>query len=238
MWYIRFAKFIKEEHMKELIPMDSYGIFADMKSVVRANSLMVAQMFGKRHDDVLKVIRRITAKESGLSEDFNRRNFAEIKYTDDRGRKQPCFALTRDGFTLLTMGFSGKKAMRFKEAYINRFNQMERQLEAIKSARQDYLALTDAICLAIDSPRPYHYSNEADMINRIVTGYSTKQFREINNIPKGGSIRPYLTPAQIVMLEMLQKVDTGLLVSTPEFKQRKALLENYKVRLEQRLMAA
>ena len=57
--------------------------------------------------------------------DFADRNFILSEYTDDRGRKQKQYILTRDGFTLLAMGFTGAKAMQFKVAYINAFNRME-----------------------------------------------------------------------------------------------------------------
>lgn len=57
--------------------------------------------------------------------DFADRNFILSEYTDDRGRKQKQYILTRDGFTLLAMGFTGAKAMQFKVAYITAFNRME-----------------------------------------------------------------------------------------------------------------
>ena len=63
------------------------------------------------------------------SEEFNRHNFAEITYTDSRGRKQPEYLMTKDGFTILAMGFTGAKAMQFKESYINAFNKMENLLK-------------------------------------------------------------------------------------------------------------
>lgn len=95
--------------MKTLIPMDNYGVFADMHDTARANSLMVAEMFEKRHDNVLNSIRSILQEDD--EDGFNALNFKEIKYVDDRGRKKPAYAMTRDGFTLLAMGFTGKKAI-------------------------------------------------------------------------------------------------------------------------------
>lgn len=61
--------------MKELVPMDDYGIFADTKDTVWANSLIVAQTFGKRHDNVLADLRNLDC-----SEKFNLLNFQEITY--------------------------------------------------------------------------------------------------------------------------------------------------------------
>lgn len=85
----------------------------------------VAQHFGKAHDDVLRKIRTLTADTPA---DFNARNFAAVETTDAKGEKRPAYRLTRDGFTLLAMGFTGKKALAFKLAYIDAFNCMERDL--------------------------------------------------------------------------------------------------------------
>lgn len=87
------------------------------------SSLAVANFFSKRHDDVLKKIRTLECSAS-----FTARNFSVSDYTDCTDRKLPCYQITRDGFAFLAMGFTGKRAAQFKEAYINAFNQMEKQL--------------------------------------------------------------------------------------------------------------
>lgn len=211
--------------MKELIPMDEYGMFADMKDTARVDSRLVAQMFEKEHKNVLRDIDMILSPESGFSKEFNRLNFEPIKYTDIRGRKQRCYAMTRDGFTMLVMGFTGKKAAQFKEMYIKRFNEMEQTIKTLVSAREQFPMLTEQIRLLHDSPKPYHFSNEADMLNRLALGQTAKQFREARGLNKGESIRPYLTKEQLDLLDRLQTIDLGLLVSTPDFETRKRFLE-------------
>lgn len=218
--------------MKSLVPMDDYGIFADSHDTARVDSLYVARAFEKEHKNVLRDIARITAPKSGLSEEFNRLNFELVNYKDAKGEKRPCYYLTRDGFTMLTMGYTGKKAMEFKEKYIRRFNEMEEQIKSLVNARQQFPKLTKMVKAIHDNPKPYHYSNECDLLNRIVLGMSAKQFRVANGLEKGESIRPYLTKAQIAALDYLQDVDVGLLVGVPDFNQRKMLLQwslmNYK----------
>ena len=91
--------------------MDEYGIFVDTKDTARANSLMVAEMFGKEHKNVLADIRKITDPKSGLSEEFRRLNFQPSSYKNEQNKKQPCYAMTRDGFTMLVMGYTGQRAM-------------------------------------------------------------------------------------------------------------------------------
>ena len=215
--------------MKELIPMDDYGVFADTSDTARANSLIVAQMFEKEHKDVLKSIRNLDC-----SEEFRLRNFAPSSYINEQGKRQPCINMTRDGFTFLVMGYRGKKAARFKEAYIRRFNEMESFIRTLVATRQDFPELAENIKLLHDSPRPYHFSNECDMINRLVTGMTAKQFRETHGLKKGETIRPHLTDDQIWLMNALQKADIGLLISTPIYEERKRRLEWYKAKLLER----
>lgn len=214
--------------MKQLIPIDDYGMFCDNKDTARVNSLFVAKAFEKRHDTVLRDI-----KSLDCSDEFRLLNFVESSYKNEQNKKQPCYEMTRDGFAFLAFGYRGKKAAKFKEEYIKRFNQMERFIKTLVSARKEFPLLTENIKLLHESPKPYHFSNECDMINRIVTGMSAKQFRAANNIPKGESIRPFLTDEQINQLETLQKVDVGLLVAVPDYEQRKRHLEWYKMKMEE-----
>ncbi len=218
--------------MRELIPKDQYGVFADTNDTVRVDSLFVAEFFEKRHDHVIRDIRKITDPKSGLSENFIGTNFKSDFYKDITGRKLPCYFMTRDGFTMLVMGYSGQKAMKFKELYIRRFNEMECFIKTLVSARQEFPLLTANIKLLHENPKPYHFSNECDMLNRIVVGMTAKQFRLKKKKKKGKSIRPYLSDEQIKMLDTLQKVDVGLLVAVPDYQQRKRHLEWYKTKLE------
>lgn len=86
----------------------------------------VADYFDKRHDNVLRAIERLDC-----SEKFTALNFEVSEYTDSTGRKLPMYTMTKDGFVFLVMGFTGKKAAAFKEAYIAEFNRMESELCSI-----------------------------------------------------------------------------------------------------------
>lgn len=219
--------------MKQLVPMDTYGVFANTRDTARVNSLFVAKFFERRHDDVLKSIHNLDC-----SEEFRLRNYAESSYKNEQGKKQPCVEMTRDGFTFLAMGYRGKKAARIKELYIKRFNDMENFIKTLATTRCEFPLLTENIKLLHDNPKPYHFSNECDMINRIVLGMSTKKFREEHGIDKGESIRPFLTAEQIEMLDKLQKVDVGLLIAIPDYEQRKRQLEWYCAKLREKAICA
>ena len=212
--------------MKTLIPMDDYGVFVDKHDTARVDSRYVAQFFEKEHRNVIRDIR-----ELDCSENFRLLNFEQSSYINEQGKKQPCYIMTRDGFVFLAMGYRGKKAAQFKELYIHRFNEMEAFIKTLVSARQEFPLLTENIRLLKENPKPYHFSNECDMINRIVIGMTAKQFRIAHGIEGKKSIRPYLTQEQIDLLEVLQKVDIGLLVSVPDYHERKRHLEWYAAKI-------
>lgn len=98
-------------------------------------SLKVAEVFGRKHKNVIRAIEKIiTPNEfSGLNFEpvkaFNQRNFMPITYADTKGEKRPMYEITRDGFAFLAMGFTGLRAAQFKIAYIDRFNKMESVLK-------------------------------------------------------------------------------------------------------------
>lgn len=98
--------------------------------VAMADSLGVAERFEKQHKHVLDAIRDLDC-----SEEFSRRNFRPRKYMN-RGREYPMFEMTRDGFSFLVMGFTGKKAAQWKELYIDAFNAMEAELRKPQDSSQ------------------------------------------------------------------------------------------------------
>lgn len=95
-------------------------------------SLNVAEVFGKRHDAVIRGIRDLQSK---CPKNFNAHNFVAVEYPDPKGEKRPMYLLTRDGLTLLVMGYTGKEAMQYKLAYIEAFNRMEAELSGKQEKR-------------------------------------------------------------------------------------------------------
>lgn len=97
---------------------------------VTVSSLDVSKHFEKQHKHVLDAIQRITQESSA---DFHEPNFRPtvIERENPSGGKpitSPAYNLTRDGFSLLAMGFTGKKALQWKIRYIEAFNVMEEAL--------------------------------------------------------------------------------------------------------------
>jgi Rha family phage regulatory protein len=96
-----------------------------VEGVPLVNSRDVAAVFEKEHAIVLRAIRDLE-----IDAELHRSWFRGKLFKDSYGRDQPSFDLTRQGFTLLVMGFTGRKADAFKIKYIQAFDAMEAALRA------------------------------------------------------------------------------------------------------------
>ncbi|KAK0039551.1 Rha family transcriptional regulator [Biomphalaria pfeifferi] len=76
-----------------------------------------------------------------VSEEFSLSNFRPSTYQNSRNQTQPMYVLTRSGFAMIALGFTGEKAIKFREAYIRRFDEMEAQLHSkeIKKLELEYI---------------------------------------------------------------------------------------------------
>ncbi|MGJ8980470.1 Rha family transcriptional regulator [Campylobacter coli] len=107
-------------------------IFENKDEQVFCTSLDVAKVFDKEHKNILRDIENILNDLREIGDLQCKLNFElsfkvrKIQGFKGRERKYPYYNLTRDGFSLLAMGFTGKEALQFKIAFINAFNEMER----------------------------------------------------------------------------------------------------------------
>lgn len=207
---------------KDIIPINDDGLLVNYEHIVMLDSRFVAKTFDKRHDNVLYNIRKLIEDEP----EFSLLNFKEWKYKNDKKQWQPCYLMTRDGFTMLAMGFTGAKARKFKITYIHKFNELEKKDQSLQHVREMHPMLMSAIQQAHIEPKFYHYSNEMNLLNELVTGISTKKFKALHGITDG-SIRPYLTPDQLELLDKLQIVDVGLVSIYHDKEDRKKALEQW-----------
>ena len=154
----------------------------------------LASHFGKRHDDVLRGIRNLCAQlpEGGV------RNFAETSVTDEQnGQTYPAYRLTRDGFTLLAMGFTGKKALAFKLAYIDAFNRMEAALHQPADTQRMELAFA----LAAEAAAQVHRT----VFNAVMEGDADEwqHSRYLLNLNYDSQGRPTLPYAQPIATDQM-----------------------------------
>lgn len=93
------------------------------------SSRIVAEYFGKRHNDVLRGIRDLIEKNTDLSKSFIARE-EQIETSNGASRSNPVFLMDQKGFCILAMGFTGAKALEFKCAFYDEFERMKNELEA------------------------------------------------------------------------------------------------------------
>ncbi|EAI8339593.1 hypothetical protein CUJ79_06680 [Campylobacter coli] len=103
------------------------------------NSLDLAKVFNKNHRHILQ-----TTKNQPQN-DFTESNFILSTYKDKKGELRPCYNLTRDGFSLLVMGFTGEKAYKWKVEFIKAFNEMEKRLKNLEQEKMQKLAFHQSL---------------------------------------------------------------------------------------------
>lgn len=176
-----------------------------------ATSLDIAETFGKEHKRVLQDIRELEC-----SEDFRRHNFVQSSYVNSQNKKQPMYYVTRDGFTLLAMGYTGEKAMKFKEGYIRQFNAMEKLLIGKIKEREKGIAVRQAFTKAIQQSSEnermhgHVYSTYTDVIYKSIFGKNAKQLREEFGITKKESMRDYFSEEELVKVQNAEMLVSAL----------------------------
>lgn len=222
----------------KLIKNPEYGLY-EKNNQIYCDSLQIAETFKRQHKHILDTITKLTEPTSGLSKEFIQHNFILGDYKDSTGKKNKLYLLTKDGFVMTVMEFKTQKARMFKEAYIQRFNEMENTIKFLLTTKLEFPEFTNAIMNAHEEPKHYHFSNEINMINKIVLGLTAKEFKEQKGIDKSvNSIRPYLSQEEIRSIEALQRFDIGLIEMEPDYQKRKEILQNYFMRLSKRRLIA
>lgn len=117
-------------------------------------SLDVATHFGKLHKDILKRIRNLLGE---LPKGYER-NFAPIQISVDLGqgrtRQDTAYRMTRKGFTLLAFGLTGSRALEFKVAYIDAFDQLEQQVAKQAAAPLEHVPADEDMIMLHYNRRP------------------------------------------------------------------------------------
>lgn len=192
---------------------------------VAVTSLDVADTFGKSHDHVLRDIRGL-----GCSDEFRLSNFGESVYINSQNKKQPMAIMTRYGFTLLVMGYTGELAMRFKEAYIKQFNSMEKVLRGKLIEREKGIAVRQALTKALQQSTEnermhgHAYSTYTNCIYKVLFGMNANQLRDKFGIGKKDSLRDCFTTEELRAVQSMECLVSGLVDCGWEYEQVKAFI--------------
>jgi len=181
------------------------------EEVTVVTSLDVAETFEKRHADVLRDIEKLEC-----SQEFRERNFALSSYKSVQNKSLPMYYITKDGFVLLVMGYTGIKAMRFKEAYIKQFNAMEKLLRNKLIEREKGIAVRQALTKAIqqsaenDRMHGYAYSTYTNCIYKAIFGMNANQLREKYGIDKKVNLRDCFSAEELKAVQSMEMLVSGL----------------------------
>lgn len=103
------------------------------------------KQYTREHKEILRIIRESIEKLEKMGDFESLYYFIESSYKDNMNRKRPMYEITKDGFTLLTMGFTDPKATKFKLGYIKQFNAMKEQLQGKYIEREKGIAIRQAL---------------------------------------------------------------------------------------------
>ena len=202
------------------------------------SSREIAKLTGKRHDNVIRDIARMLNELDSAHLKF------EGSYKDSTGRTLPTFNLPKRETLILVSGYS----VELRAKIIDRWQALESKqtaLDEAKTARQrarlEAPALADAVKYSREAAgkgtKHYHYSNEFDLINRVVVGSSSKQLRDIRACGASEPLRDLLTPGEIKAVEHMQRLNAALIDVGMPYQERKAKLEQvFKARYQQALI--
>ena len=183
------------------------------EEVTVVTSLDVAETFEKNHRDVMESIRNI-------GEAISTAEFSALFYLDSykasNGKTNPMYLMTRDGFTLLAMGYNGDKAMKFKLAYIKQFNEMEKVLIGKQKEREKGIAVRQALTNALQQSQEnermhgHAYSTYTNIIYKAVFGKDAKRLREEYGISKKENLRECFSEEERKAVQSVEMIVSGL----------------------------
>ena len=197
------------------------------REMIVVSSRDIAETFEKRHADVLRDIENLSC-----SERFTERNFSLSSYKDSSGKSNKEYLLTRDGFTILAMGYTGEKAMKFKEAYIEQFNQMESMLQGKLIEREKGIVIRQAFTRALkesgenDRMHGYAYSAYTDLVYKVVFGKNAKQLREEYGIGRRDDLRDLFSQEELTKVKSVEMIVSGLVDCGWGYSEVKELVSN------------
>ncbi len=210
------------------------------EEVLTTTSRKIAEKFEKEHKNVLAIIDKhiemLKNTESlKVSSLFIQR---EYEPENSNGVKYKEYLLTRDGYSLIVMGFTGEKALKWKLDYIKAFNAMESELKRIYIERQQWQIerdkgiivrhiLTDTIKMKVaDSPnKKFMYPNYTKLIYKVLFEKTMKELQEQYRVKGKESIRDYLTSEQLKEVESMEMLVSSLINCGWGYNQIKEFIE-------------
>lgn len=208
----------------EIIELDSVKVTADVSQLTKSDEIhfsatSIAKHFGKSPKDWLKTDQakeyiNVTSQKENIP-------FEKLVRTVQGGKHKGTWLHNR-----LALAFARWCSVEF-EYYLDkwiqrRINEEHQHQQRRLDLKISFRPLTDAIQAAHTDPKPHHYINEIDMLNRLVTGLSAKQLKESRGVD---NIRDALTADECRLMDKLQQYNAALIVMNFDYAERKNLLQ-------------
>lgn len=179
-------------------------------------SLQVAEVFHKRHDTVLRSIENLVSESENTKLWFHRSTYK----TEGNNKSYPMYYMNRDGFSLLVMGFTGKKALDWKIKYIEAFKQMESYINFRKADRQIQKNSMQFLHDNLEMPTPKDYMKANTIANKCVsTMYGhPKMVKKADMTPEMLEDRESVLKGTVELMAVKDKYDLDIPVSENIYK--------------------
>lgn len=219
-------------------------------------SRKIAESFEKEHKEVIRAIEgQVDAegktKHLGLVTQISQRGdiplsdyFIKTSYIGENNREYTEYLITRDGFSLLAMGFTGEKALQWKIKYIEAFNQMEIELKRLYTERQQWQIerdkgvvirhiLTDTIKMKItESPnKRFAYPNYTNLIYRNLFGKTAKELENDYGVKAKENLRDFFTGDDLAKVQNMEMLVSSLINCGWGYQQIKEFVQNEATKL-------
>ena len=239
--------------MKELIKANEYGVFVAKKNEeTYVDSRLIAKYFGKEHKNVLqsidntiadlcKCIENIEYNEcsDGAEQSITENSAMKVNEyksiinefvftTYKKGIQEYRYCnVGRKAFDLLVMCFTGVKALAVKVEYIKQFEYMRSVLTELNNSKLEHAELSNSILKYLcdgSGNDKFRYSNEYNMVYKLVLGKTAQQFRRDLGLDKQAIIKPYLNKSELSTVNKLMTMDANLIKCGLPREERKELL--------------
>lgn len=184
-------------------------------------SLRVAEKFEKRHDHVIRDIENLIVGLPKNGEGY----FCKTSYANEQNKQTyTMYEMNRDGFSLLAMGFTGEKALKWKIDYINAFNAMENELKRIYTERQQWQIerdkgvvirhiLTDTIKMKIADSlhKRFAYPNYTNLIYKTLFGKTAKELENEYGVKPKENLRDFFTGNDLEKVQSMEMLVSSLI---------------------------
>ena len=188
------------------------------------SSVELLKVINKARKDFNEKPVRLNDFHNRVANELDGEHYETFVVQNSNNTTSTAFNLTLDQCLLVSM----RETKAVRRYVLTKIKELElkvqsKQLFALtrKTSKDEYLPMTNAIAEAHEEIKPYHFSNEADLINRIVLGCTASKYRQFHDIPKGDAIRDYLNQAELDCIVSLQRANTVYIEDGLSFQERK-----------------